>query len=208
MKRIFASALMILLTIGAANAQTAKTGKKEGAKKEHRGHHYQNLNLTDAQKAKMAELKARHKQERAAEKGDRKEMHQRHHAEMQALLTPEQKSQMAKSHADKSTSYKKGNGTKGKSKMARKEGKERRADVAKELNLSSDQQAKMKTARTEHKAKMQALRTDKNLSAEQKRAKRKELAQQHKAQVKSILSKEQQEKMQSLRKERPVRNTK
>jgi Spy/CpxP family protein refolding chaperone len=208
MKRILTSALMIALTIGAANAQTAKADKKEGAKKEHRGHHYQDLNLTEAQKAKMAELKAKHKQEREAEKGDRKALMQRHRAEMETLLTPEQKTKMQQKHADKSAAYKKGQGRKGEGKMGRKGGGDRRADVAKELNLSSDQQAKMKTAQTDFRTKMQALRTDNSLTTEQKAAKRKELAQQHQAQVKSILNKEQQQKMQSLRKERPGRNAK
>jgi Spy/CpxP family protein refolding chaperone len=207
MKRIFASALMIALTIGAANAQTANTEKKEGAKKEHRGHH-QKLNLTEAQKAKMTELRAKHKAEREAGKEDRKALMQRHRTEMEALLTPEQKAEMQKKRAEKSTAFKKGQARKGEGKISRKGGTNRRADVAKELNLSADQQAKMKTAQTDLRTKMQALRADNSLTAEQKTAKRKEVAQQHQAQVKSILSKEQQEKMQSLRKERPARNTK
>lgn len=178
MKRIFVSALMILLTIGAASAQTTKT-EKQGAKKEHRGHHYQDLNLTEAQKAKMAKLKARHTQEREAAKGERQDLQQRHRAETEALLTTEQKAQMSKKHAEKSSSYKKGKGAKGEGKMARKEGKGHRAEMAQELNLSSDQQEKMKSAQTDFRNKMQALRADNNLSNEQKAAKRKELAQQH-----------------------------
>ena len=214
MKRIFTSALILALTIGAANAQTTKQDKKEGHKKEHRGH-FEKLNLTEAQKAKMAELRAKHKAEREAEKSDRKELMQRHRAEMEAILTPEQRSQMQKMRAEKSTSFQKGKGfnkegRKGgkEGKMSRKGGEERRADVAKQLALTTDQQAKMKAAQTDFRTKMQRLRADNSLSAEQKAAKRKELAQQHQAQVKSILTKEQQEKMQQLRKERPRNSAK
>lgn len=212
MKRILASALMIALTIGAANAQTGKADKKEGAKKEHRGYH-QDLNLTEAQKAKMASLRAKHKAEREAAKGDRKELMQRHRAEMEALLTPEQKTEMQKKRAEKSTAFQKGKrggkeGRKGgkEGNMARKGGEDRRAAMAQQLSLTSDQQAKMKAAQTDFRTKMQSLRADNSLNAEQKAAKRKELAQQHQAQVKSILTKEQQEKMQQLRKDRPARN--
>lgn len=213
MKRIFASALMLALTIGAANAQSTKQDKKEGQKKEHRNH-YQSLNLTEAQKAKMAELRAKHKAEREAEKSDRKELMQRHRAEMEAILTPEQKAEMQKMRADKSTTFQKGKGMNKEGRKGGKEGKmarkggERRADVAKQLALTTDQQAKMKAAQADFRTKMQSLRADNSLSAEQKAAKRKELAQQHQAQVKSILTKEQQEKMQQMRKERPRNSAK
>lgn len=207
MKRIFVSALMMALTIGAANAQNTKWEKKEGHKKEHRGYQ-QDLSLTEAQKAKMAELKAKHKEEREAEKGDRKALMQRHRTEMEAILTPEQKTKMQQKHTEKSAAYSKGKGKKGEGKMARNGSEVRRADVAKELALSTDQQAKMKTAQIDFRTKMQALRADNSLTNEQKAAKRKELAQQHQAQVKSILNKEQQEKLQAMHKERPMRNAK
>ena len=214
MKRIFASALMLALTIGAANAQTAKQDKNEGGKKEHRGY-YQSLNLTEEQKAKMAELRAKHKAEREAAQGDRKELMQRHRAEMEAILTPQQKAEMQKKRGEKSTAFEKGKrgnkeGRKGgkEGKMSHKGGEGRSEAIAQQLALSTDQQTKMKAAQTDFRSKMQNLRADNSLSSEQKAAKRKELAQQHQAQVKNILTKEQQEKMQQLRKERSSRSAK
>jgi len=214
MKRIFTSTLILALSIGAASAQTTKEAQKEGVKKEHRGQ-FEKMNLTEAQKAKMAELRAKHKAERESEKTNRKELMQRHRAEMEAILTPEQKAEMQKKRAERSAAFEKGKGfnkegRKGgkQGQMARKGNFERRGDVAKQLALTTDQQAKMKAAQTDFRAQMQSLRADSKLSAEQKAAKRKELAQQHQAQVKNILTKEQQEKMQQMRKDRPRNSAK
>jgi hypothetical protein len=55
---------------------------------------------------------------------------------------------------------------------------------------------------------MEVVRNNSSLTQEQKRTQFQELSKAQQEQMKSVLTKEQIEKMQSLRKERPAKNTK
>jgi Spy/CpxP family protein refolding chaperone len=241
MKRILTSALILALSIGAAQAQSTTTDKKEGQKKERKGdfkgHHkghkgggYEKLNLTADQQSRMkavqADFKKQHEALKAQEstltvtqmKEKRKALHQQHRTQMESILTKEQKAQIAKMKAERKASVKAGKGDKGRfDSTARRDFRkggvkgeargQRGAEFGKELNLTADQQTKMQQVRTDFRTKMEAVRNDNALTQEQKKTKFQELAKAQQAQLKSILTKEQQEKMQSLRKERPARNT-
>ena len=227
MKRILTSALVILFTIGAAQAQPTSKEKQKGHKQEQKMA-YDKLNLSADQKARMKairedfkkqaeELKKQDNLTVAEMKNRREALHKNHKAQMDAILTADQKAQIAKMRSEGKQRSKVGkrefNGNRDTLKRAGKPmqgrgAKKGGAELAKELNLTTDQQAKMKEIRKDYKSKIESVRNDNALTQDQKKAKVQELMKQQQEQVKIILTKEQVEKMQSLRKERPARNTK
>ena len=92
--------------------------------------------------------------------------------------------------------------------MGRKGDFKRGADFQKELNLTQDQKDKMAKIRTDFKSQFETLRNDNSLSKEDKKTKMHELMKAQQEQMKTVLTKEQLEKMQSLRKDHPAKNTK
>jgi len=71
--------------------------------------------------------------------------------------------------------------------------------VYKELNLSSEQQEKVKSINKDFKAKFDALKEDKSLAKETKREKMKELAESKRNQFQAVLTPDQQSKLSELR---------
>lgn len=226
MKRIFTSAFVILFAIGAANAQTTTPSKQhEGHRKEQRMGGYDNLNLTADQKAKMKTLHADLKKQMedlknqkltdAERKTQMQQLHQQQQQRMEAILTADQKAQLEKNKAewkakgkeDKKDFKRGGDSTYRAGKNWKDRGDRKGADLQKELNLTTDQQAKVTQIRASYKTKFEALRNDNTLSQDQKRTKMHELMQQQQTEIKSVLTKEQVAKMQSLRKNRS-KNTK
>ncbi|MDB5251824.1 MAG: hypothetical protein JWP27_993 [Flaviaesturariibacter sp.] len=221
MKRILTSALAILLLAGAAQAQEKKEDAKAG---KHKGHEaMKGLNLTADQKAKMkalheqqkAELEALRNQSLTAAQRKEKmqQLHEAQKAKMDAILTNEQRAQLAKSQADRQAHARTGQwnrdgvarDTIGRrhADAAREAGNRRAgqdgARLAKELNLTADQQAKVKAIQQDFKGRLEAVRNDESLSKEQKQAKAAELFKAQQEQMKAVLTAEQQEKMKTLR---------
>jgi len=222
MKRIITSAFVILLSIGAAQAQTASTEKNK-VHKEHRKGGFDGLNLSADQQAKMKSLRADFKKQssdlksntqlsEADKKARRQELHKQHRDQVEAILTPSQKETLAKKKAEWKSAGKEGKkaAKRGGDRMSkgRKGGDARSAAFGKELNLTADQQAKMTQIRTDFRSKAEVLRNNSALSQDQKRTQMKELMQQQQEQVKAVLTKEQREKMKSMKKDRSARNTK
>jgi Spy/CpxP family protein refolding chaperone len=221
MKRIFSSALVIMLTIGAAQAQSTSTDKHEGHKKEHKKS-FDNLNLSADQKARLQSIREDFKKQSADLKNNsslsaeqkqarRKELHQQFRSQSDAVFTPSQKEQLTKMKAER----------KGKNKAARKEWKkdgqakarqgnrmQRGQGFQKELGLTADQQKKMEQMRTDFRNKFSSLRGDNALTQEQKKAKMQDIRKQQQEQMKSVLTPEQIQKMESLRQQRSKKNTK
>ncbi len=218
MKRILSSALVILLTIGAAQAQSTSTDKHAGHKKEHK-QSFDNLNLSADQKARLQSIREDFKKQSADLKNNtslaadqkqarRKELHQQLRSQSEAILTPSQKEQMAKAREE----------LKAKNKDAKKDwkksGKDRAGkgirkgqDVQKELALTADQQKKMEQMRKDFRNKFSSLRRDNSLTADQKKSKMQAMRKQQQEQMKSILTTEQIEKLQSSRSDRNRRNS-
>jgi Spy/CpxP family protein refolding chaperone len=204
MKKIFIAATALLFSTAVLHAQT-KEGTKQGVKAtHHKGAHGKNqmagLNLNDEQKAKVKELnESYHKQFADLKKntsisvGDyrtkslalRKEQHEK----MQALLTPEQKTQIA--------AQRKVMGEK------MKEGQAKRFDKMKtQLGLSEEQSKKLKENQAGLQTKIKTIREDKTLTDEQKKEQVKAVFKQQKEQFRSVLTPEQLQKMKSGRKGR------
>ena len=222
MKRIITSALVILMTIGAAQAQS---GSKEKHKthKEHRKGGFDGLNLSADQQARMKALREDYKKQasglkantqlsEADKKTRRQELHKQHRAQVEAILTPAQKQALAEKNSEWKAAGKEGKKDakrgSGKFTKGRKGGEGRSARLEKELNLTTDQQAKVKRIRADFKSKAAALRNDNTRTKEQKRSELKDLGKQQREQLKSVMTSQQIEKMQTLKKERAARNTK
>ncbi len=76
------------------------------------------------------------------------------------------------------------------------------ANIKKELNLTPEQEARLKDMGAINKGKIQAVRTDNSLSKEQKRAQMMEIQKAHDAEVKGILNADQYNKFTELKKQR------
>jgi Spy/CpxP family protein refolding chaperone len=220
MKRIFSSALVIMLTIGAAQAQSTSTDKHEGHKKEH-NKSFDDLNLSADQKARLQSIREDFKKQSADLKNNtslsaeqkqahRKELHQQFRSQSEAVFTPAQKDQMAKKRAEwkeKNKDGKKEWKKDGQAKAGKGNHMQRGQDFQKELGLTTDQQQKMEQMRTDFRNKFSTMRSDNSLTDEQKKAKMQEMRKQQQEQMKSILTPEQIQKMESLRQQRNKKNT-
>jgi Spy/CpxP family protein refolding chaperone len=233
MKRIVTTAFIIALSFGAAQAQ-----KQEGAVKKEQGQHkgkhdkgqrgqgYEKLNLSADQKARIqiindnyrkqvTELKGQTNLTVADAKARREALHKQHKADIQAVLTAEQRAQMESARKEWQAKGQKGEfkrdstglGKRG-DRQGMKQGRGGMEKMQQELNLSADQQAKMTKLREEFKTKAEGIRSNTALSQEQKKEQFKSLAQQHRDQVKSVLTKEQAEKLEAAKAKRSARNTK
>jgi Spy/CpxP family protein refolding chaperone len=227
MKRILTFAFVVLFTIGAAQAQTTSKEKHKGHKQENKMA-YDKLNLSADQQARMKVVSENFKKQAeelkkqdnltVAEMKERREALQKEHkAQVEAILTADQKAQMAKMRSERKQKGKVGNKglkenrdtlTRAGKPMLDRSAKKGGPELGKELNLTADQQAKMKEIRKDYKSKIELVKNDNALTQDQKKTKLKDLMKQQQEQVKMILTKEQIEKMQSLRKERPAKNTK
>lgn len=224
MKRILTSAFVILLSIGAAQAQTTSTEKTKGQHKEHRKEGFASLNLTPDQQARLKAIREEHKKKAAELKGQqltaaeaqtrRQELHKQYQSQFESILTQDQKSKLAQAKAegrtarreDKKSFQKKGKGRQ--DGAVKQRGGRDFQKGTKELNLTAEQQTQVTRIRSEFKSNAAALRNDQSLTQEQRKTKMKALVQQQQEQVKSVLTKEQVQKMESFRKERAARNTK
>jgi Spy/CpxP family protein refolding chaperone len=169
--------------------------------------------MNESFRDKMKSLKDQTSLSDAEKKTKREALHQQHKEEISAVLTAEQRAQAAATKKDwkgKGGDARKGDRKDG-VKSDRKDaqgGRGRGGDMAKELNLTTDQQAKVAAIRTENKAKLDAVRNDASLTQEQKRSKVAEIMKAQGEQMKSVLTTEQQQKMKEARKARPAQTKK
>lgn len=240
MKRIVTTAFIITLSFEAAQAQ-----KQEGvaAKKEQRqekGQHQrehgdrglEKLNLSADQQSRIkainenyrkqvAEFKTQTNSTVAEAKTRREALQKQHKADLQAVLTAEQKVKMESLRQDRQAKGKQGEFKRGEGfrkdstgfgkrgdRQGMRHGKEDMQKMQQELNLSADQQAQMAKLREEFKTKSQSIRSNTALSQEQKKEQLKSLAQEHRSQMKSVLTKEQEEKVEAAKAKRAAKNTK
>jgi Spy/CpxP family protein refolding chaperone len=139
-------------------------------------------------------------------------LRQQQRTQMEAILTPEQKAQWEKMRSEHRLHMDGGKQRNGDSSSAQngRNWKDHNggANLQKELNLTEEQQAKVKEIRNGFRSKAEALRNDQSLTQEQKQTQFRTLMQQQQEQLKTVLTPEQQEKWQQLRKERRGQNTK
>jgi Spy/CpxP family protein refolding chaperone len=206
MKKILSTALAIVLFVGASQAQT--TEKKDHHRKgERKEQAFQNLNLTAEQKARMQSLReAQRKEMQELKKSgnvtqeQRKALHEKYRTQYQSILTPAQQEEMKKNRETMKDRAQKGKrGEKGKGFGKRGNMGQQAAFFKKELNLSADQETKLKGIFQEFQTKSKEVRSNNALSQEQKRTQFQSLAQQYMAQGKVVLTPEQAKKFEELK---------
>ena len=203
MKKILTTALAIVLFAGASQAQSTHRGKDH-----HRGgpgkEWTKDLNLTDAQKAQLKTLHEAQQKEIEALKStnvtpeQRKAIHEKYRSQFEAVLTPAQREQMkAKMHEHKAVG---GHGFDKKGGFSKNA-----AFLNKDLNLTTDQQAKLQGFANDFHAKAQGIRGNTSLTDDQKKEQLKNLAKQFREQTQTVLTPEQAQKMKELRGARKMR---
>jgi Spy/CpxP family protein refolding chaperone len=212
MKKILTSALAIVLFVGASQAQS-----NAPANDHHRGGKgmMKSLNLTEAQKTQFKSLHEAEKKDLEALKGSgnvtpeqRKAIHEKYRSQFDALLTPEQRDQMKKAMQERKAE----GGAKGARGSEGKGGNfgKQQAFYKDQLNLSPDQETKMKGIFQDFQAKAKDIRANTSLSADQKKEQMHSLAQQLREQSKTVLTADQLKKMEDMRgkrKDRVERNS-
>lgn len=162
------------------------------------------LNFSDQQKEqlknintdyrnKLTELKKHEEISVKEMKTQLKTLHKDHKAQLQALLTPEQKDKLDRMKADRME-------------MAKANATARAEKLKIKLGLSDEQAGKLRTLRTDLVAKMKAVHTDNSLSREQKREQFKSLVTAQQAQLKDILTAKQLQQLEQLKQQRHRRD--
>jgi Spy/CpxP family protein refolding chaperone len=173
---------------------TQATGPRHrGHYGDHSGRHLdmlsQKLNLTDQQKSQLQSLFQNQRSQIDAIRQDssltpeqkRERIHQLHqssHTQFLAALTPEQKQQLEQMRAQR--------GERGLEMLSQR------------LNLTPDQQSKLKPILEAQHKQMEALRDDNSLTPEQRMARAREIHQSSKSQLSSILTPEQLQRLQQM----------
>ncbi|RYZ27934.1 MAG: hypothetical protein EOO10_11180 [Chitinophagaceae bacterium] len=216
MKRILTTALAIVLFVGASQAQDKPRHEGRGGDK-----FATELNLTAEQKAKLQTLREAQKKEMEALKQggkvapeQRKAIHEKYKSQYEAIYTPAQKEQLSKKREE----WKAKGGDRKQGKAFGKKGGEanrgganfgqQAAFFKKELNLSSDQETKLKGIFQDFQTKSKALRSNTSLSKEQKREQMQSLAKQYMDQGKTVLNADQLKKLDEMKSKRKGKHNK
>jgi Spy/CpxP family protein refolding chaperone len=215
MKRILTTALAIVLFAGASQAQDK--GRGHGR---HGGDKFATeLNLTAEQKAKLKSIREQQKAEMetlrktgSVTPEQRKTLHEKYKSQVEAVYTPGQKEQLNKLREEWKAKGKDGKEGKDKGKDFGKKGGEfgRRGEgfgqqgafFKKELNLSAEQETKLKGIFQEFQAKSKDLRSNSSLSQEQKKEQMQSLVKQYMGQGKSVLNADQLKKLDAMQAKR------
>jgi len=196
MKRLLIAATALLFVTGSLQAQT---NKEETKTAQHKGIHgkkeMSKLNLSDDQKTKIKQLNEGYRKQITALRSNsdnktqiaalRKEQHEK----MQAILTPEQKTQLAAQRKNGAQRMGKG-------------GTRNFGQMKTQLGLSDDQVKKIKESQAGVHEKIKTIRKDQTLSDSQKKEQVKAIMKQQHENMKSVLTPEQLQKMKNSRKNR------
>ena len=214
MKRILTTALAIVLFVGASQAQDK--GRDHGR---HGGDKFATeLNLSAEQKSMLQNIREQQKAEMetlrktgSVTPEQKKAIHAKYKSQIEAVYTPAQKEQLNKLREEWKAKGKEGK--EGKEKRKNKgadrkgEGLGRRggdfgqqaAFFKKELNLSAEQETRLKGIFQEFQTKSKDLRSNTSLSQEQKREQMQSLSKQYMDQGKSVLNADQLKKLDEMK---------
>ena len=219
MKKILTS-LAIVLFVGASQAQDKPHHERGGDK------FAKELNLTAEQKSKLQTIREAQKKEMEALKQNgqvnneqRKAIHEKYKSQFEAVLTPAQKEEMDKNRKEWKGKAKGGEGKEGERKGFGKRGGEagnrgganfghQAAFFKKELNLSADQETKLKGIFQDFQTKSKAIRSNTSLSKEQKREQMQTLSKQYMDQGKTVLNADQLKKLDEMKAKRKGKHNK
>jgi len=205
MKKILFSLLLVAVVSAGANAQQREG--KHGMKKKHRhGMAMQKLNLSEDQKAKLktinadfkSQMQTLNKQDQLTVKdwkAKKATLRTEHKSKIEALLTKEQKDQLAKMKENR--------------KMKGEKMGEKRMEMMKQhLGLSETQSAKIKELNSSFREKAKAIHDNQSLAKDQKKEQLTALRKENHEKMKSILTAEQLKKAEDMKKMRHERQDK
>ena len=201
MKKVTAGLVLIMFLALGASAQE-KRGSHHGKykAKHHRQHITKDLNLSEDQKQKMQAARDDYRKQMSdlnknenltvKEMRDRKaSLAKEHKAAMDGILTQEQKNKIQE---QRNQAIEK-----------RKEMQAKRSEkMKKDLALTDDQSAKLKTLNENYKNQFESIRKDESMDRTAKQEKFKALHLQQKEELKSVLTPEQIQKMNEMKKDR------
>lgn len=212
MKKLISGLVMMLAV---AFSVTAQDTTKHKGNRQHKSQ-YEKVQLTDAQKTELKDLKAGYKQQSEAirsnatltdaqKKEQRMELMKKRKADMDRILTADQKKQMAATRKN----HKKGDGRKSDAKSEgkksdRKFGKKGDSPM-KDLELTEAQSAKVKTINTEYRAKMMELKKNKATEKTEQKEAFAKLRKQHQEEIRQVLTAEQIQKLETRKKQKTTR---
>lgn len=216
MKKLMTAALALVIFAGAANAQDQKEKKHRGHGREKAIH---SLNLSDDQKAKIKNIRESQKEEIlelqkndqmtvADMKEKRKALHNKYQVQFKSVLTAEQLQQLESRKGEMKERARDGNGKRKGAAGKRGGFAPESAFFKKELNLSADQESRLKSIFQEFRTKAQTLRTNNNLTQDQKKEEFKNLSQSYINQGKAVLNAEQLQKLEAAKSEQKNKRTK
>lgn len=200
MKKIIASlvvAMMAAITVSAQQPDPMQQAHHRSFHHHVHGMMAKKLNFSDQQKQQLKSINSDYRKKLADLKKNEditvrefksrmSVLRKEHRTQIQALLTPEQKDQVAKMKQERMQLAKVNAGA--------------RAERMKiKLGLNDAQASQLKEIRTGMAAKIKAIHTDNSLSREQKHAQIKSLVMQQKDQLKTILTTEQLQQLQQMR---------
>ena len=201
MKKVTAGVVLMMFLAFGASAQEKRDGHHGKYKaKHHRQYITKDLNLTDDQKSKMKAAKDNYRKQMSElnknESITVKEMRERksslakeYKSAVDGIFTPEQKIKLQEQR--------------NKSIEKRKEMHANRSEkMKKDLALTDEQSAKLKSLNESYRSKFENLRKDESLDRTAKQEKFKALHQQQKEELKSVLTAEQIQKMSEMKKDR------
>ncbi|MEP6748941.1 MAG: hypothetical protein ABJB86_14515 [Bacteroidota bacterium] len=205
MKKIIVSLAILLVAAVTVNAQQQDQKGQQHQQFNHhdhkgRGHDMmaKKLNFSDQQKQQLKNINTDYHNKMTALKKNEditvreskmriNTLRKDHRAQIRALLTPEQKNQIAKMKQERME-------------MAKINANARAEKMKIKLGLNHTQASQLKDMRTGMVTKMKSIHTDNSLSQEQKHEQIKTLVMQQKDQLKTILTPEQLQQMQQMRK--------
>lgn len=201
MKKILAGLAVIMAAAFSVNAQQADKPQKQ-EHHQHFRHHgggmmAKKLNFSDAQKQQLKDINSSfHQKMSELKKHDEitvKEYHvqmnalqQEHKSQLQAVLTPAQKDQLAKMKQERTE-------------KAKTHALARAEKMKTKLGLTDAQAGQLKEMRSGTMAKIKTIREDNTLNRDQKRDQIKSLVIQQKDQLKTILTPEQLQQLEQMK---------
>ncbi len=207
MKKLISGLVMMLAVVFTVSAQdTAR----------HKGQHkaqYEKLQLTDAQKNELNSLNAQYKKEAEAIKNNsglsdaqkseqRKELMKKRKADMDRILTADQKKQMAEARKKGGKGFK---GQKGDKNKSVKRSDRRGESPMKDLGLTEAQNAKVKSINTQYREKMMELKKNKTAEKTSQKDAFAALRKQHREEIRQVLTAEQLQKLEARKKQKTTR---
>lgn len=195
-------------TTPAPPAQNPATGRQQmgGSPANRLQHMAQQLNLTDAQKAKIKPILQDEAQQLKALRNDMsitrqqfrdkiQEIRQATRAKIEPILTPEQVTKLPKPGTGQAGpgGWHRGRGMRGAG-----GGGNGLAGLSSKLNLTDDQKAKIQPLMADQQKQVQAIKQDTTLTPEQKQSKIQEVRKATRQQLTSILTPEQQQQMKQM----------